>query len=117
VLTVDGVEMLEVRAAAVYVGRTPETVRRWVWSGRVPSIRRGNRLLIARPALDAAAGRDGPGRNLGGASAGSPGPTASAPTLAAWAASLPSSRGTAGPSATTAADLISDERWSDDHGR
>lgn len=103
--------MFEVRAAAVYVGRTPETVRRWVWSGRVSSIRRGNRLLIARPALDAAAGRDG-----SGADAGSPGRKAAGPTLAAWAASVPSPRGTAGTSAATAADLISDQRWLDDHG-
>ncbi len=43
--------------AADYVGRTPETVRRWVWSGRVSALWRGNRLLIARAELDAAVSR------------------------------------------------------------
>lgn len=52
-LVVDGVEVLDVREAAGYVGRTPETVRRWIWSGRIPSSRHGNRLLVARADLDA----------------------------------------------------------------
>jgi excisionase family DNA binding protein len=46
--TVDGVEMLDVREAARLAGRTPETVRRWVWSGRLAARRDGNRLLVAR---------------------------------------------------------------------
>lgn len=29
-------------------GRHPETVRRWVWSGRLAARRKGNRLLMAR---------------------------------------------------------------------
>ncbi len=45
---VDGVEMLDVREAAALSRRTPETVRRWVWSGRLASRRSGNRLLVAR---------------------------------------------------------------------
>lgn len=47
-IVVDGVEMLDVREAAAQVRRTPETVRRWVWSGRLASRRSGNRLLVAR---------------------------------------------------------------------
>jgi excisionase family DNA binding protein len=47
-LVVDGVEMLEVREAALLVGRTAETVRRWVWSGRLPACKSANRLLVAR---------------------------------------------------------------------
>jgi len=27
-------------------------VRRWIWSGRLPAVRRRNRLLVARQALD-----------------------------------------------------------------
>jgi len=49
---IDGVEMVDVRRAAQLVRRTPETVRRWIWSGRLPAVRRGNRLLVARQALD-----------------------------------------------------------------
>lgn len=51
-LVVDGVDMVDVREAAQLAQRTPETVRRWVWSGRLSATRHGNRLLIARQALD-----------------------------------------------------------------
>lgn len=61
-LTVNGVDFLDVREAANYVDRTPETVRRWVWSGRVSAVRQGNRLLIPRAELDAAVFDRGPGR-------------------------------------------------------
>ena len=46
-------ELLEVRRAAALVGRHPETVRRWVWSGRLPARRSGHRLLIARADIEA----------------------------------------------------------------
>ena len=48
----DGVEMLDVREAARLVRRTPETVRRWIWSGRLPARRHGNKLLVKRGDLD-----------------------------------------------------------------
>ncbi len=48
-------ELLEVRAAAESVGRHPETVRRWVWSGRLASTRKGNRVLVARRDVEALA--------------------------------------------------------------
>lgn len=45
----DGVEdWITVRQAAVLAGRTPETIRRWVWSGRLVARREDNRLLLAR---------------------------------------------------------------------
>ena len=105
-LLVDGVEMLEVRAAADYVGRTPETVRRWVWSGRVSSVRRGNRLLVPRSELDGAVAPRHPS---------TPPVT---PSLGEWAARVPrrQSRAT-GRTAPTAADLVRVDRESDDHGR
>jgi excisionase family DNA binding protein len=62
----DAPGMLTVRDAADEVGRTPETIRRWVWSGRLPATKRGNRLTVARDDLERAAGR------------------ASRPGLAAW---------------------------------
>jgi excisionase family DNA binding protein len=97
--SVDGVEVLDVREAAAYIGRTPETVRRWVWSGRVAASRQGNRLLIARRALDAA---------VSGV------PLTAALSLREWAASTPRRTDRA---ETSALSLISQDRWSDDHGR
>lgn len=47
---------LDVKAAAAVAGRTAETIRRWVWSGRLPARRRGNRLLVARRDVEALAG-------------------------------------------------------------
>lgn len=44
-----GVEdLVTVRQAAALADRTPETIRRWVWSGRLPARREDNRLLVAR---------------------------------------------------------------------
>lgn len=33
------------------VGRTPETVRRWIWTGRLTAVKRGNKLYVARSEL------------------------------------------------------------------
>ena len=63
--------MVEIREAASLVGRTPETVRRWVWSGRLPAVKKGNRLLVSRAALRAA-------------TTGEPAPTVPALDLAGW---------------------------------
>ncbi|MHB8458577.1 MAG: helix-turn-helix domain-containing protein [Candidatus Limnocylindrales bacterium] len=46
-------ELLEVRRAAAPVGRHPETVRRWVWSGRLAARCSGHRLLVARADIEA----------------------------------------------------------------
>ncbi len=85
---VDGVEVLDVREAADYVARTPETVRRWVWSGRLPARRQGNRLLVARRDLDALLQA----------------PRAETLSLREWAAQLP--RGTG----RSAADVVLADR-------
>lgn len=53
--------MVTVREAARLVGRSPETVRRWVWGGELSSERRGRQHLISRAELEAvAAGRGRP---------------------------------------------------------
>lgn len=44
---------LHVREAARLAGRSPETVRRWIWSGRLSARKQGNRLLVARGDLEA----------------------------------------------------------------
>lgn len=49
-------EMLDVRTAAALVRRNPETVRRWVWSGRLEAQRRGRRILVSRRDVEALAG-------------------------------------------------------------
>ena len=82
---------LHVRAAAAVAGRIAETIRRWVWPGRLPAKRRGNRLLVARGDVEALAGRK-------------------APSLAAWlrlAERAMSARPGAGASA---ADVVLEER-------
>ena len=61
-----------------------------MWSGRLPAVRRGNRLLVRRTDLDALTGREQ--RSL---------------SLAEWAAMLPQqSSGASG----TAADLVVEDR-------
>lgn len=48
---VDGVEMVDVREAAALAHRSPETIRRWVWSGKVNAIKYGTKLLVPRVAV------------------------------------------------------------------
>jgi len=47
---------LDVKAAARLAGRTTETIRRWVWSGRLSARRRGSRLVVSRGDIEALAG-------------------------------------------------------------
>jgi excisionase family DNA binding protein len=89
-------ERLEMREAAALVGRHPETIRRWVWSGRLDARRRGRRLLVARADLEALAAVDG--SRVDG--------------LSAWAERARAVRGAArgGASAESAADLVIEDR-------
>jgi len=89
-------EMIDVRGAAALVGRHPETVRRWVWAGRLAARRQGNRLVVARADVEALA------KTVGGATM----------TLGAWA---DLARATWEDSARTgrqgsAADLVIEDR-------
>lgn len=89
-----GEEMIDVRRAATLVGRHPETVRRWVWSGRLAAKRRGNHLLLARADVEAIA------TSGGGAIT----------SLAKWADLTADARvGNAG-SGRSAADLVTEDR-------
>jgi excisionase family DNA binding protein len=89
-------EMLDVRRAAALTGRHPETIRRWVWSGRLAARREGNRLLIVREDLEALAGTRAPG----------------VVDLAAWADRARRARAGAGAkrSRRSAADLVIEDR-------
>lgn len=89
-------DLLDMRAAASVAGRHPETVRRWVWSGRLAARRRGNRLLVAREDVEALVDSG----------------QKSALTLAEWAEQARASHESAAPSGTrrSAADLVIEDR-------
>ncbi|OGO38788.1 MAG: hypothetical protein A2147_10890 [Chloroflexi bacterium RBG_16_57_8] len=44
-------ELMSVRDAAKQCGKNAETVRRWVWSGRLPAEKLGNQLFVKRSDL------------------------------------------------------------------
>jgi excisionase family DNA binding protein len=50
-ISVDGREMVDVHEAARLAGRTAETIRRWIWTGRLTSVKHGNKHLVARDAV------------------------------------------------------------------
>jgi excisionase family DNA binding protein len=40
------VEQVTVQEAARRVHRSPETIRRWIWSGKLPAAKRGNKYYV-----------------------------------------------------------------------
>lgn len=84
---------LDVKAAARLAGRTTETIRRWVWSGRLSARRRGSRLVVSRGDVEA----------LSGARKGSL-------PLAEWAAQAEAAMRTRRGRGSSAADLVIEER-------
>lgn len=85
--------MVDVREAAELSRRTPETIRRWVWSGRVRSVKNGNKLFVRRADVAPASGK-GQGHEPG-------------LTLQAWAKLLPTAGDSSGVSAR---DLVLQDR-------
>ncbi len=94
--------MVDVREAAALASRSPETIRRWVWSGKVASIKYGTKLLVRRSDV-----------------APSEVPTAGAgTTLAEWAATVAARAAadggpTPGPSGR---DLLLEDRYERGYG-
>jgi excisionase family DNA binding protein len=88
-------ELIDVSRAAVLAGRHPETVRRWVWSGRLSAQRQGRRLLVARSEVQAMVGQE-----------------VAASSLRDWADLVRVARGSvsSGSSGRTAADLVIEDR-------
>ena len=91
--------MLDVRETAGLARRTPETVRRWIWAGRLNARRHGGKLLVARRDVEDLVRGTSPTTPL---------------TLAEWAETVDGQRragalGDAG-TAATAADLVLDDR-------
>lgn len=58
--------LITVREAARECGRTTETVRRWIWEGKLPAQKLGNQLFVRRTDLASLVprgqGRDGAAR-------------------------------------------------------
>ena len=50
-LEYDNKKFISVREAAKECGRNMETVRRWIWSGKLPAEKLGNQLFIKREDL------------------------------------------------------------------
>jgi len=91
----DGV-VISVQEAATLASRTPETVRRWVWSGRLEARRQGRRLMVARDDVLRISGK--------------PVSSGQALTLQEWATQSRRSRTAAHGGATTASDLVLADR-------
>lgn len=93
---------LTVQQAARRVGRAAETVRRWIWSGRLPARKLGNVYYILAADLDAvSAGRQIPKQRQE--------PTSITMSewlerVARWKATVP------GPKRSTASDLLTADR-------
>ncbi len=92
----DGVVMVGVPEAAGLASRTPETIRRWVWSGRLEAQRQGRRLLVARDDVLRLSGK--------------PVSTSQELTLRRWATRARRSQRSAGGTAKTASDLVIADR-------
>ncbi len=92
----DAAELLDLKRAAALAGRHPETLRRWVWSGRLAARRSGNRLLVERADVEALA-----------AASGRP-----VVSLAAWASRAQAALAASGRAGAgrSAADLVVDDR-------
>lgn len=88
-IVLNGVEMVDVKEASELSRRTPETIRRWVWSGRLTSVKNGNKLFVRRSDLPVASAE-----------------TENALTLREWARLL----GPTGSTGSTASDLVLEDR-------
>jgi excisionase family DNA binding protein len=76
-------------------GRSAETIRRWVWSGRLRAHKRGNKIVIDRSDLDRLLESAGTRRNL---------------TLAEWLVALEESGLKSDARVESAADLVLADR-------
>lgn len=89
-------DLIDVRQAAREAGRSAETVRRWVWSGRLGARKQGRRLLIDRNQLHDVIQEHG---------------TSAASSLADWMAELEEDPIYArAPHRSSASDLVLEER-------
>jgi excisionase family DNA binding protein len=104
---VTAAQEITVREAARRAHRSPETVRRWIWSGRLPAIKRGNTYYVDVVHLE--------GLVVETDSFGYAGDTVQPGSLSTWLAELAQWRsglaasGSSG-AAETASDLVIEDR-------
>jgi excisionase family DNA binding protein len=51
-------KLVTVREAAAKCGSNAETIRRWIWSGKLPAEKMGNKFYIKQSDLDIACGKN-----------------------------------------------------------
>ncbi len=106
--TTPGAE-LSVREAAQRVGRAEETVRRWIWSKRLPARKVGNSYRVFERDLDALAYALASAGVVPGQRSGHP--SLGCPSLPEWLDEVARWRETTGlPPRASAADLVIDDR-------
>jgi excisionase family DNA binding protein len=106
-MTVTAVQEITVREAAHRTHRSPETIRRWIWSGRLPAIKRGNTYYVDVAHLDGLAVELGAAAQV----PGPPGPVQPG-SLRAWLADLGAWKSglTGARTSQTASDLVIEDR-------
>jgi len=92
---------LTVREAAARVSRSEETIRRWIWSGKLPAVKRGHVYYVDVSRLDAVV------VDVGGVMEHKPSYTLGdwVAEVRAWKAGLDS------PARSSGADLVAEDRW------
>jgi excisionase family DNA binding protein len=101
---VTAVEEITVLEAARRTGRSPETIRRWIWSGRLPAVKHGNTYYVDIVHLEGVAVEMGVIVHR---------PAEPAPgDLGAWLADVDAWKAglTGGPRRQTASDLVIEDR-------
>jgi excisionase family DNA binding protein len=101
------VQEITVREAARRVHRSTETIRRWIWSGRLPATKRGNTYYVDVNYLD---------RVAVGVNAGDWHAAPDAPGLGSWLAEVGQWRSGLGGAGrgggqATASDLVTGDRY------
>jgi len=93
-----------VREAAQRVGRSEETIRRWIWAGKLPAVKRGHLYYVEVSRLDALVVEV-----VGLSDYHPPKPSY---TLSDWVADVRAWKGSLdSPSLSSAADLVAEDRW------
>jgi excisionase family DNA binding protein len=91
-----------VRQAAARVGRSEETIRRWIWAGKLPAVKRGHVYYVDVVVLDGlmvTVDLDALPRHQGH-------------SLSEWVAQVRAWKaGLDAPAASRAADLVAEDRW------
>jgi excisionase family DNA binding protein len=100
------VQEITVREAAHRTHRSPETIRRWIWSGRLPATKRGNTYYVDVAHLD------GLTVEMGGAGHAPAGESLGAwlAALDTWKSGLAAAGFTGNEGRQSASDLVIEDR-------